>query len=236
MPHRTVVDVGETALSVLVRPCADGDRPPVVLVHGTGADATTWDDVGTDLAHRRTTYAVDLRGHGRSGRTERYSIAAMAADLVALLDVLDVGPVDVVGHSLGGLVALRAAVARPGLVRRLVLEDVGMLHPRPSDPPPRPDEDPGFDWRVVEQVRPEVDSPAADWPEVLASMPVPLLVVAGGPASFVRSEHVAELVATVPDGRSVTLGTGHEVHLTKPAEFVAALHAFLDPAAAPNPC
>ncbi|NHA69365.1 alpha/beta fold hydrolase [Phycicoccus sp. CMS6Z-2] len=218
-------------MSVLVHRCPAPRLPPVVLVHGTGADARTWDAAVAGLVPDRDVHAVDLRGHGASGRTDVYSVATMAADLAALLRSVP-GPADVVGHSLGGLVALRAAVAGPDRVRRVVLEDVGLLHPRPSDPPPRPDYDPGFDWRVVEQVRPEVDSPAADWPEVLAAVTQPLLVVAGGPLSFVRAEHVEELAAIVPDGRVVTLGTGHEVHLGAPGAFLDAVRSFLDPAPA----
>jgi hypothetical protein len=53
------------------------------------------------------------------------------------------------------------AAERPGLVRRLVLEDVGILQPRPAAMPPRPEGTLPLDWRVVEQVRPEIDDPDA---------------------------------------------------------------------------
>ena len=53
-------------------------------------------------------------------------------------------------------------------------------------------------------------------------------MVAGGPSSFVPAEHVAELVAALPDGRSVTLDTGHEVHAADPVGFVREVLAFLD--------
>ncbi len=170
--------------------------------------------------------AVDLRGHGESGWPGAYSIDLMAQDVGALLDAM-ASPVDLVGHSLGGLVALRVAAARPGRVRRVVLEDVGLPHPRRPDPPTRPEGDLRFDWRVVEQVRPEVDDPDPRWPAVARSMVAPTLVVAGGPRSFVAAEHVAELVAALPDGRSVTLDTGHEVHEGDPAGFSRELLTFL---------
>ena len=227
MVERVTVDVGGTTLSVAVRRAADAAAPPVVLVHGTGADAGAWDEVAPRLAERRTVHAVDLRGHGTSAWPGTYSVALMAEDLVGLLDHLPEPAVDLVGHSLGGLVALRAAVARPDRVRRLVLEDVGMPHPREPAPPARPGGELGFDWGVVEQVRPEIDSPAADWPATLAAVRAPVLVVAGGPLSFVRAEHVAELVDLVADGRSVTLGTGHEVHRSVPEAFTREVLAFL---------
>ena len=224
------VPVGDVELAVVVRERTGAAATPCVLLPGTGLTAASWDGVADRLAHTRSVYAVDLRGHGASAWPGRYSVAAMAEDVVGLLDRLAglAGPVDLVGHSLGGLVALRVCAAAPGRVRRLVLEDVGMPHPRTPAPPTRPPGDLPFDWRVVEQVRPEVDAPAADWPAVLATLPVPVLVVAGGPTSFVRAEHVAELVATVTDGRAVTLDTGHEVHENDPEGFTAAALAFLD--------
>jgi pimeloyl-ACP methyl ester carboxylesterase len=102
-----------------------------------------------------------------------------------------------------------------------------MLHPREPDPPARPPGELPFDWRVVEQVRPEVDHPAADWPDVVAAVAAPTLVVAGGDRSFVALDHVAELVAALADGRSVVLGTGHEVHAERPEAFAAAVTTFL---------
>jgi esterase len=61
----------------------------------------------------------------------------------------------------------------------------------------------------------------------VGSVVTPTLVVAGGPRSFVTGEHVAELVAALPDGRSVTLDTGHEVHESDPEGFTRELLAFL---------
>jgi pimeloyl-ACP methyl ester carboxylesterase len=197
-----------------------------VLLPGTGLTARSWDVVAASLSATRSVLAVDLRGHGASGWPGEYSIELMAQDVAALLERRG-GLVDLVGHSLGGLVGLRVAAAHPALVRRLVLEDVGMPHPRRPSPPARPEGELEFDWRVVEQVRPQVDDPDPGWPAVARSVAAPTLVVAGGPRSFVAAEHVAELVAALPDGRSVTLDTGHEVHEGDPAGFSRELLTFL---------
>lgn len=85
-----------------------------------------------------------------------------------------------------------------------------------------------FDWRVVEQVRPEIDDPDPYWEQIIAAVEAPTLVIAGGPRSHVPQEHVAELVHLLPNGQLVTLDTGHLVHATQPAEFVEQLQAFLD--------
>jgi pimeloyl-ACP methyl ester carboxylesterase len=227
---RREVDLGSVVLSVVEHPGPAAGGVPLVLLPGTGLTARSWDAVAATLAATRRVVAVDLRGHGASQWPGVYSIAAMTDDLAALLDGLGEERVDLVGHSLGGLVALRVAAAHPHRVRRLVLEDVGMPHPRRPSAPERPEGDLDFDWRVVEQVRPEVDDPDPSWPLVVAGVRAPTLVVAGGPSSFVVAEHVAWLVATLPDGRSVTLDTGHEVHHVDPVGFVREVRAFLDDA------
>ncbi|WP_242525738.1 alpha/beta fold hydrolase [Phycicoccus sp. DTK01] len=224
------VDVGGGLhLSRRVRPPRERTGAPrVVLLPGTGMTARDWDHVAADLAADRTTHAVDLRGHGGSDRPGVYSTALMADDVAGLLDVLGEPVVDLVGHSLGGLVACRVAAQRPGTVRRLVVEDVGVPHRRTPAPLARPDGELPFDWAVVEQVRPEVDDPDPGWPDLVRRLAAPTLVVGGGPTSHVPQEHVRELSDTLPDARLVTIDAGHLVHATEPKRFTAAVRAFLD--------
>ena len=228
MPEQLDVVVDGVTLRVRVWPAVDTARRPVVLLPATGETAEDWDVIASSLHSSRTVYAVSLRGHGSSDWPGHYSIQAMADDVAGLLRRLGALPLDLVAHSLGGLVACRLASAHPELVRRLVLEDVGVPHARPAAAPPRPPGVLPFDWRVVEQVRPEIDDPDPRWSEVVARIAAPTLVIAGGPSSPVPQDHVAELVRTVPDGRMVTLDVGHLVHATSPDEFAQHLLTFLD--------
>ncbi|NHC15732.1 alpha/beta fold hydrolase [Motilibacter deserti] len=226
------IDVGTVTLAVHARrPPAVPDPAgpaPVLLLPGTGATADDWDEVAERLAHTRTVYAVDLRGHGKSDWPGTYSLALMADDIAGLLDRLPEPRLDVVGHSLGGLVACLATTRRPQHVRRLVLEDVGMPHPRPPATPRRPPDPLPFDWRVVEQVRPQIDDPDPAWPRLMRSISVPSLVIAGGPTSFVPEGHIAELVSMLSDAELRTVPAGHLVHRKEPEQFLAHLMAFLD--------
>ena len=228
MPEQLDVAVDGVTLRVRAWLAADAAPPSVVLLPGTGETGENWDVVASALHASRTVYAVSLRGHGGSDWPGHYSIRAMADDVAGLLRRLDDQPVDMVGHSLGGLVAAAVASAHPELVRRLVLEDVGVPHARPTATPPRPEGVLEFDWKVVEQVRPEIDDPDPRWPEVVARIAAPTLAVAGGPTSHVPQDHIAELVRRVPDGRLVTVDAGHLVHETRPDDFVGHLLAFLD--------
>jgi pimeloyl-ACP methyl ester carboxylesterase len=85
-----------------------GDGRPVVLLHGLTCHLGYWLRVAPLLGGLRV-IAVDLRGHGLSAHRDSYRYADYEADLVALLDGLDLDRAVVAGHSLGGYVALRAA-------------------------------------------------------------------------------------------------------------------------------
>ena len=206
--------------------------PSVLLVHATGDTSADWADVAAGLAVDRLVVAVDLRGHGESPWPGSYALAELAEDVVMVADSVAAEqgrPVDVVGHSLGGLVACVLASGRPDLVRRLVLEDVPVPHPRDPRPPERPDGDLAVDWEAVLQVRAQIDEPDPGWPQVVAAVTAPTLVVWGGPSSPMPAEHVAEMAETVADGRLVRIGAGHLVHAHQPVVFTAAVRGFLAP-------
>lgn len=99
-----------------------GSGPPVVFVSGFGLDQSLWDRQVRLLADRYRTVCVVQRGHGGSDAPlEGYELDELADDLAEVLDDLGVGAATVVGHSLGGLVSFRLAVARSDLVASLVL-------------------------------------------------------------------------------------------------------------------
>ena len=103
-----------------------GSGPAILLIHGIGDNSTTWETVQTHLAQRFTVIAPDLLGHGQSDKPRAdYSVAAYANGMRDLLSVLDIEKVTVVGHSLGGGVAMQFAYQFPQLVERLILVGSG---------------------------------------------------------------------------------------------------------------
>lgn len=103
-----------------------GSGPAILLIHGIGDNSTTWSTVQSKLAQRFTVIAPDLLGHGRSDKPRAdYSVAAYANGMRDLLSVLDLDRVTVVGHSLGGGVAMQFAYQFPHLVDRLILVGAG---------------------------------------------------------------------------------------------------------------
>jgi pimeloyl-ACP methyl ester carboxylesterase len=103
-----------------------GSGPPILLVHGITSSSRTWKAVMPRLAGKHTVIAPDLLGHGRSSKPQGdYSLGAYASGMRDLLVALDVHKVTVVGHSLGGGIAMQFAYQFPDRVSRLVLVDTG---------------------------------------------------------------------------------------------------------------
>jgi pimeloyl-ACP methyl ester carboxylesterase len=99
-----------------------GDGPPIVLVHGLGGLASSWRLVAPSLAASRHVIVPELPGHGGSPALEAApTIDPFAEAVLAVAEAEDAVPAPWVGHSLGGLVGLRAAVRRPEAVSGLVL-------------------------------------------------------------------------------------------------------------------
>ncbi|WJV44689.1 alpha/beta fold hydrolase [Streptomyces flavofungini] len=114
-----------------------GGGPAVLLLHGGGLTARTWDFVCLGLRGTARLVALDLRGHGDSDWSDDYRVDTMAEDVIAAADHLGLDRVRLVGMSLGGVVAARAAAAHPDRVARLALIDVA----------------PGVDFESTERMR-----------------------------------------------------------------------------------
>ena len=99
-----------------------GSGPPLMLVAGLASDSQSWGHAAWDLARDFLVIAFDNRGVGRSAQIGiDITIPAMADDGMALLDHLGIGSTYLLGHSMGGFVALDCAIRYPSRVTRLVL-------------------------------------------------------------------------------------------------------------------
>ena len=97
-----------------------GSGRPVVLLHGLAEDHRSWDPVAAHLGSF-TTFAVDLRGHGRTTTGGGAgTLSQLSDDLATFLSTVS-GPAAVVGYSLGGTIALKTAATAPDLIRHLIV-------------------------------------------------------------------------------------------------------------------
>ena len=103
------------------------NSPTLVLLHGFGSHARSWDHVAHAMADRFRVLALDQRGHGDSDRAPHgdYTVRAMAGDLQQFADALCPGRFTLAGLSMGGRISIAYTAAHPGRVERLVLVDIG---------------------------------------------------------------------------------------------------------------
>jgi pimeloyl-ACP methyl ester carboxylesterase len=208
----------------------DGSGDPIVFLHGMGTSAATWERCMELLADRFTVVAPDLLGHGSSPVLDDPAEYTRDRTLVDLDDIaadLDGSPV-LVGHSLGGYLALAYAATRPESVRGVVVLNTG---------PGYRDDAKREEWNarsrrnahrfgVPEQVTTmnlQEDSVVMDR---LADMDTPTLVLAGGDD---RPEYTGAgqyLERKMPHARLVVVdGGGHSMHEDTHAAVVAELVA-----------
>ncbi len=198
---------------------------PVVLLHGLSGNTTRWDLVTPELAKDYRVLALDQRGHGRSVHTPTYSFEAMRDDLLEFVDALGLQTFLLIGHSMGGTVAALFAERHSDRLTGLVLVDA----PPPDGDgdwtiPPRPTEDPGFDWNCLPAIFTQLAHPDPAYLADLPKIAVPTLILGGGTTSPVPQEKLAAAAARIPTCTLLTLeGAGHNIHQTQPTALLAAV-------------
>jgi pimeloyl-ACP methyl ester carboxylesterase len=225
-----------------------GDGPPLLLLHGGLANSNYWSAVIPFLVqgHRRVIVA-DSRGHGRSTRTTQpYSYDLMASDVIALLDYLKIGKVDLVGWSDGGIIGLDIAMHHAERVRRLFAYGAN------SDPSGvRENMDSHPTWSAFVQrgrseyaqlsptpgdydnFRAQIEKMWAQQPnwsaQQLQQITVRIAIADGAHDEAIKREHTEYLARTIPHAKLVILDdASHFGMLQNPKEFSAAVLALLN--------
>lgn len=107
-----------------IRHGAPTAAPTLLIAHGLYGSARNWGVIARRLSEIRQVIAVDMRNHGYSPWHPTHSYADLATDLAEVIEAEGSGPVDVLGHSMGGKAAMVLALSRPDLVRRLIVADI----------------------------------------------------------------------------------------------------------------
>ncbi|HEV7372467.1 alpha/beta fold hydrolase [Arenibaculum sp.] len=101
-----------------------GAGAPLVVLHGLFGSARNWAMIARSLGDAHRVLALDLRNHGNSPWSERMDYPAMAGDVAGFIERHGIGPCPVLGHSMGGKVAMWLALQRPDLVSAVIPADV----------------------------------------------------------------------------------------------------------------
>jgi pimeloyl-ACP methyl ester carboxylesterase len=227
---------------------------PLVLLHGAGGSRLNWPPEMRRLTGT-TVYTLDLPGHGRSSGGGRAAIEDYAADVVAFLDAVDIDCAVIVGHSMGGAIALTMALNSPERVTGLVLVATGArLRVAPSIlerisidfeavmgiitryawSREAPSELVDLGRERFREAGADVllgDLTACDRFDVmerLEEIDVPTLVIAGSADRLTPVEYAHHLTEHISSARLVVVeGAGHMVMLERPAEVAQAIQEFL---------
>lgn len=214
----------------------EGDGPAMLFVHGWLNDASVWSGVIADLATDHRCLAVDLRGHGASAATGpgSYGRDVVLGDLRRVLDDRDIPSAVLVGHSLGGYLALALAIEDPDRVDGLGLIAAG---PGFRNPDSLEQWNDSVRSMAAERELPEgmeaismhVDSMVLDR---LGEITAPACVVVGErDRRFRSSADVFDRYLDVRH-RAIVAGAGHMVHVKAPDAVAGALRSVFGPARA----
>ena len=116
------VGSGSVALNLICETVGSG--PPLVVLHGLFGSSGNWRGVARALAGTHTVVSVDLRNHGASPWADSMDYVEMADDVLQLIDRLELKRPAVIGHSMGGKVAMALALRRPARIARLIVVDI----------------------------------------------------------------------------------------------------------------
>lgn len=123
--HWTEADLVVNGVQLHYYRTGQGDKPPIVLIHGFSDTGLLWTQTARDLEADYDVIMPDMRGHGRSTRVQLGDDVDMAADVADLIRQLGLNRPIVGGHSMGAMVTYQLALRFPALVRALLLEDPG---------------------------------------------------------------------------------------------------------------
>src|SRR6185503_342342 len=220
------------------------DASPVVLLHGITGHARVWDHLAARLVPQRRVLALDQRGHGDSDPApdDDYRVGTMADDVAAFAGSLRLGRFALVGHSMGGRIAIKFAADHSAQLERLVIIDIGpdialaglqRVRDMMANSPERIESEA---W-AVEYIRrgnplQDVDMLRERVRHGLRRQPDGELTwkYAKGLREMMRAgrRDAADLWERLPHGRVVEIaGAGHTVPADRPEEFVREIRGFL---------
>ena len=201
-----------------------GTGDPLIVLHGGLGSTGMLDDQLPQLSIGRQVIALDLQAHGRTADIDRpLSLELMGDDIAGLIQFLNLERADVMGYSMGGMVALQTAIRHPDLVRKLVVVSIPfkrngwfpevlegmkgvnasaaeMMKPSPiyqlyASVAPRPE-----DWSVLLEKTGEMLKREYDYTEGVRALKIPTLIVAADTDSL-SPAHAAEFFALLGGGQ-----------------------------------
>ncbi len=177
LTHWTQSDLLVNGMRLHYHRTGQGDKRPLVLVHGFSDNGLCWTPTARDLESEYDVIMPDMRAHGLSERVKPGEKVDMAADLAGLIRTLELSSPVICGHSMGAMITYQIGVRFPELASALVLEDPPWWLPRPqavqTPLPGEPAEPPLAIWakslanQTLDELLVQYRNDHPDWPEEL---------------------------------------------------------------------
>ncbi len=173
LSHWTQADLLVNGVKIHYTRTGQGDKPPLVLIHGFSDNGLCWTPVARALEADYDIVMPDMRGHGLSARVRPDEKVDMAADVAELIRALGLGRPVVGGHSMGAIVTYQLAVRFPELVSALFLEDPAWRLSWPEPTPEQLAENPMAQWvkslatQTLDELLVQYRKDHPTWPEEL---------------------------------------------------------------------
>ncbi len=103
---------------------SEGKGNPVLILHGLLGTGNNWRTIANELADTHTVYRLDMRNHGRSFHSDQFNYDVMAEDVLRFMDRRGLDRISLIGHSMGGKVAMKFAFSHPHRIRKLIVADI----------------------------------------------------------------------------------------------------------------
>lgn len=214
-----------------------GSGDPILLVHGNGLSIVSFKAQIDYFRQHYKVIAMDSRDQGRSGdSTDKITYEKMTDDLAALLDHLNVGPVNVLGWSDGGIEALLLGIRHPAKVKKIAAMAANLnpegVYPEiwdwartMLDSMPPEEKETLAGKREIKLLQMALAEPHID-PKALETISVPTLVLAGD-HDMIRDEHTLDIYHHLPNGElCIFPGATHAIPYDDPALFNATVNHF----------
>ena len=202
-----------------------GQERPIILLHGNGESHKIFDTLTRQLIPKFSVYAIDSRGHGKSGKTKRLDYGDMARDIAAFINELEIEKPMLYGFSDGGIIGLLLAIRYPALLSKLIISGANT----------RPD---GINsmWTFLIKAsyfftRSGKDKLMLTQPNItdaeLNSIAIPTLILAGS-KDMIKAEHTKNIAQNIPGSALKILdGETHASYVINSEKLYGIIEPFL---------
>ena len=236
----------------------EAEREPLLVLHGLFGNQGNWGLHSKALAERYRVIGIDLRNHGESPHAPELDYQAMAEDVRALIEARELGACTVLGHSMGGKVAMQLALSYPALIKRLIVVDIapvayesmgaghhrvieGMMTLDLTTALKRTDAEAHLAQHIEDEATlkfimtnlTRAEGGGLRWKLNVAAIKdqydKPVLFVKGNESGYIGAEHEPEILELFPQASvKIVMEAGHWVHADKPQAFQKIVFDFLE--------